>query len=185
MSEEAFPWSTRLQQVAGGIKKGASTLATKYYTQRSFYDPARPGALAEDLRPGEKMLGRGVEREIVAVERVYRPVGTYNLAVAENRTFFADGVWVHNCGPLAPKFIGPGYRASTLAPSPGQIAMYQRQLDQFGPEKLYKSMTSLLERLAEHEAKLPNLQYKSSVHKEIDNFRQEINAIHDVLAGAP
>jgi hypothetical protein len=32
------------------------------------------------------------------VERAYAPVRTYNLTVAGSHTFFADGVWVHNCG---------------------------------------------------------------------------------------
>jgi hypothetical protein len=31
------------------------------------------------------------------VERAYAPVRTYNLTVAGSHTFFADGVWVHNC----------------------------------------------------------------------------------------
>ncbi len=54
--------------------------------------------LAEDVRPGDVMLDKQGDLRIVdRVERAYAPVRTYNLTVAGSHTFFADGVWVHNC----------------------------------------------------------------------------------------
>ncbi len=41
---------------------------------------------------------QGDLRIVDRVERAYAPERTYNFTVAGSHTFFADGVWVHNCG---------------------------------------------------------------------------------------
>ncbi|HYD02255.1 MAG TPA: polymorphic toxin-type HINT domain-containing protein, partial [Phycisphaerales bacterium] len=61
--------------------------------------------LAEDVRPGDIMLGeRGQPRRIKAVAREYAPVRTYNLSVDGSHTFYANGVWVHNCAKFQPSW---------------------------------------------------------------------------------
>jgi hypothetical protein len=62
--------------------------------------------LAEDVRPGDVMLDKQGDLRIVdRVERAYAPVRTYNLTVAGSHTFFADGVWVHNCGKRPTSYV--------------------------------------------------------------------------------
>jgi hypothetical protein len=47
------------------------------------------------------MLDKNGDLRIVdRIERAYAPVRTYNLTVAGSRTFFAGGVWVHNCDTM-------------------------------------------------------------------------------------
>ncbi|HZW06249.1 MAG TPA: polymorphic toxin-type HINT domain-containing protein [Phycisphaerales bacterium] len=62
------------------------------------YTTDKGWGLAEDLRPGQRMLGESTSvREIAKVDRFYGAVPTYNLTVEGSHTFYADGVWVHNC----------------------------------------------------------------------------------------
>ena len=54
---------------------------------------------ASELREGDGVLGpEGLPRIIASIRREPGPRSVYTLSVASGRTFFAQGVWVHNAG---------------------------------------------------------------------------------------
>jgi len=50
-----------------------------------------------------------------------------------------------------------------------------------GPNSVFKSPRSLEKRLAEHQAKLPDFQYKSSVEREIRTFQNQIDTLKEFI----
>jgi RHS repeat-associated protein len=64
---------------------------------------------------------------------------------------------------------------------PKFAAQLERQLARDGMKSILKSLRSLEGRLAEHESKLADLEYKSSVVREIRNFKTQIDTIKQVL----
>lgn len=50
-----------------------------------------------------------------------------------------------------------------------------------GAKSIFKSLSSLERRLVEHQAKLPGLQYKSSVEREIRTFQNQIDTLKEFI----
>lgn len=65
---------------------------------------------------------------------------------------------------------------------PKFAAQLERQLARDGPSSVFKSLRSLEKRLAEHQAKLPDLQYKSSVEREIRTFQNQIDTLKEFIS---
>ncbi len=65
--------------------------------------------------------------------------------------------------------------------NPKFAAQLEQQLAKDGSKSIFKSLRSLEGRLAEHEAKLPNLQYKSSVEREIRAFKDQIDTLKQFI----
>jgi RHS repeat-associated protein len=76
---------------------------------------------------------------------------------------------------------GGGYSDPKTSFSQGQLANFERILEKDGINALLKSRESLVKLLYEHSTKLGDLQYKSSVEREILNFEQQIAAIDYLL----
>jgi hypothetical protein len=75
-----------------------------------------------------------------------------------------------------------------IAPTPGFKGgnfkfwlQLQKQLAKDGPKSVLKSLASFESKLAEHQQKLPNLIYKSSVEREIRTFEESINTIKEFI----
>jgi len=79
-----------------------------------------------------------------------------------------------------------GAAARGLA-SPGQVAMFERQLAEHGQRSLARSQRSIERQLEKHIEKLNDVRssggYTSSIETEIANFRRELEAIRRVLGG--
>ncbi len=121
---------------------------------------------AGKLRAGDHL--RTASGTSVAVTAVRRGVGhavVYNLSVVHDHTFFigAAQVLVHNC--IDDKFY----------------AQLERQLAASGPKSILKSLRSLEGRLAEHEAKVGELDFKSSVEREIRTFTRQIATLKQFI----
>ncbi len=74
-----------------------------------------------------------------------------------------------------------------MAPTPGfakgskfalQLA---KQLERDGAKSILKSYSTIQRRLFEHKAKLPGLQYKSSVEREIRTFKTQIETLKEFM----
>ncbi|MDX1920438.1 MAG: hypothetical protein SFU25_06845 [Candidatus Caenarcaniphilales bacterium] len=67
----------------------------------------------------------------------------------------------------------------------GQIRQFERQLLEHGEDSLLKSKAKIERRLNEHSIKVKEYKklggHTSSVEREIRNFRQQLNAINEVL----
>lgn len=57
----------------------------------------------------------------------------------------------------------------------------RKQLANNGSKSILKSLSSFESRLAEHQQKLPNLIYRSSVEREIRTLEESINTIKEFL----
>lgn len=56
-----------------------------------------------------------------------------------------------------------------------------RQIAKDGPKSVLKSYFKIQKRLFEHQAKLPGLQYKSSVEREIRTFETQIKELKEFM----
>ena len=70
---------------------------------------------------------------------------------------------------------------TNLSPSRGMLRAFQQQLDSHGVDSLLRSRNSIQRQLTSHLEKLPTLEYKSSVQREIRTFRRQLNAIDELL----
>ncbi len=79
---------------------------------------------AQQIVVGDTMrLSDGEERSPIASLRYERKEAlTYNIQVAGTRTFFVDGVWVHNSSC---DITGPRYRGGDMFPDVGKIMSYR------------------------------------------------------------
>lgn len=70
-----------------------------------------------------------------------------------------------------------------------QRRQFERQLVLQGRESLERSRTTLERRIVEHLQKLQDLRqaggYTSSIEREIRNFRQQVDAINNILMREP
>lgn len=144
-----------------------STRISKFETTDDHPWRTADGAWVEtsQLEPHHQIVNAyGRDGKVVSVRRTEQLTLTYNLEVAEYHTYFVgeDRLWVHNdCDKVR--------------------AAFQRQLEKDGIASLQKSRASIAQRLAEHEAKLGSLQFKSSVEREIRTFRNQLQAIDQIL----
>ena len=83
-------------------------------------------------------------------------------------------------GARAAEGAGAAAAASRFA-NPKFAAQLEQQLAKDGAKSIFKSLRSLEGRLAEHEAKLPNLRYKSSVEREIRAFKGQIDTLKQII----
>ncbi len=93
-------------------------------------------------------------------------------------------LFLDTCDPENFLIFLPGpatIRGPTKEITKGMLRQFEKQLAKHGKRSLEKSLGSLDRRLAEHLKKLPNLKFKSSVKREIRNFRSQIEAIKRVL----
>ena len=71
----------------------------------------------------------------------------------------------------------------------GQLRQFERQLATHGRRSLERSLATFERRLAEHLQDLQRYEeavgYTSSIKREIANFRQQINAIKEMLGRQP
>jgi RHS repeat-associated protein len=75
-----------------------------------------------------------------------------------------------------------GAEAGEATPSAGQVAQAERVLQQNGKKSVEKALRTLEKRLAEHEEKIRNATgHTSSMEREVENFKQLIQAYKDVL----
>jgi hypothetical protein len=80
-------------------------------------------------------------------------------------------------GALTPGLtgVGLGIRGVNAAKKFSRFErQLERQLVKDGPKSLQKTLKSLKRRLFEHQEKLDNLKFKSSVAREIKNFKKQI-----------
>ncbi len=75
-----------------------------------------------------------------------------------------------------------GAEASEATPSAGQVAQAERVLQQNGRKSVEKAIRTLEKRLAQHVEKIKNATgHTSSMEREVENFKQLIQAYKDVL----
>ncbi len=125
------------------------------------------------IQAGDLVLGdrlRTPSGQDVAVLGVQRGVGraaVYTLTVAKDHTFFVGTakVLVHNADCFDPKFY----------------TQLEQQLNRDGPRSILKTLRSLERRLDEHQAKVGDLQYKSSVEHEIQVFQTQIATVRKFI----
>ena len=63
----------------------------------------------------------------------------------------------------------------------GLFKQLERQLAKDGPQSIRKSLSSITKQLEEHRVKLPNIEFKSSVEREIRSFEEQIRAIQQFM----
>ncbi len=127
---------------------------------------------AGDLLLGDRLRTPGGAGAVVTgVRRDVGRAAVYTLTVAKDHTFFvgAARVLVHNADCFDPKFY----------------AQLERQLARDGSRSILKSLRSLERRLAEHQAKVGNLQYKSSVEHEIEVFQTQLATLRKFIQDRP
>ena len=75
-----------------------------------------------------------------------------------------------------------GAEAGEATPSAGQAAQAERVLQQNGKKSVEKALRTLEKRLAQHAEKIRNATgHTSSMEREVENFKQLIQAYKDVL----
>jgi hypothetical protein len=83
-------------------------------------------------------------------------------------------------------YLGPSM-ITGVAPGPGfakntNFALQlSKQLSKDGSKSILKSYNTIQRRLLEHESKLPGLQYKSSVEREIRTFKTQIETLEEFM----
>jgi RHS repeat-associated protein len=94
--------------------------------------------------------------------------------------------WVAAGGAAGVAVLTNSIKTAPIAPTVGQLDQFRRQLAQNGEASLLKSQRSFEKLLVEHQAKLREIEAlggdPGSVEREIRNFRQQIEAIKQVLA---
>jgi RHS repeat-associated protein len=105
-------------------------------------------------------------------------VGLFTLG-----TFGLGAAAIEGAGLTTAVVVGTEATAATASryADPKFAAQLEKQLSKDGLNSILKSLRSLEKRLAQHEAKLPELEYKSSVEREIRNFRNQIDTIKQFL----
>jgi hypothetical protein len=162
------------------------TMATCPVTERppglSLFDP-EAGAMACDGTP--QQCAEIVRKNIEAVhEAEWELFWAYTGGQA-----FRGGRWGWNGfkawrAARAASAAARGAKAAaatTRFVNPKFAAQLEQQLAKSGGKSIFKSLRSLEGRLAEHEAKLPNLQYKSSVEREIRAFKGQIDTLKQFI----
>jgi RHS repeat-associated protein len=93
--------------------------------------------------------------------------------------------WVAAGGAAGLAVVTNPIRNAPIAPTAAQIEQFRRQLAQNGEASLLKSQRSFEKLLTEHQAKLREIEARGgdpgSVEREIRNFRQQIEAIKQIL----
>jgi hypothetical protein len=128
--------------------------------------------MAHARTPGEWALGA------FAAYGPSTAVGLFTLG-----TFGLGAVAIEGAGLTTAGAVGTEATAATVSryADPKFAAQLEKQLSKDGVNSVLKSLRSLEKRLAQHEARLPELEYKSSVEREIRNFRNQIDTIKQFL----
>ena len=101
----------------------------------------------------------------------------YNFSMHEGLELLGD---ISNA--LEASGVLPAMEAGIVGNSIGKFGLQlEKMYAEYGAKSVLKSLGSLEKQLSIHEIKLPNLQYKSSVEREIRTFKNQINAIKQFL----
>jgi len=94
-----------------------------------------------------------------------------------------------SCDPALELFPIAGASSGAVRFTAGQLRQFERQLATHGRRSLERSLATFERRLAEHLQDLQRYEeaggYTSSIKREIANFRQQINAIKEMLGRQP
>jgi len=80
-----------------------------------------------------------------------------------------------------PDYIGGMAPTSGIKGNAKLWIQLEKQLAKDGPKSIIKSLRSIEQRLLEHQIKLPDLKFKSSIEREIQSFEKSIETIKNFL----
>jgi hypothetical protein len=150
------------------IVQEATQAATDWITQ-----PRDPGCMAGAMATGSQ-IGMMAGTTLAAAGGVTIPVGS-----VAGMTFGATAGYVVGFSSC---MSGTGAGGGGTTPSAGQVAQAKRVLQKNGKKAVEKGLRTLEKRLAQHEEKIRNATgHTSSMDKEVENFKQLIQAYKDVL----
>ncbi|WP_434341205.1 polymorphic toxin-type HINT domain-containing protein [Motilimonas cestriensis] len=76
------------------IKVGRETVLTT--EEHPFWLQGKGWTQAKDLKVGDLVVNFSSDAHVLVHERIDEPLKVYNLSVANNHNYFANGIWVHN-----------------------------------------------------------------------------------------